>query len=164
MITGRSPGATPLLNLLFCLRHLAFQSSCSSTVQREILLLSLTPAPFGSPGPHPRPSARGPWPGGLLPPEPTLEHRPPVPVECLDDEGLDVVVGGDGLLRARPARLVLPSGVVRLSVALGPWLGDERWWEPPGRRAARLQVVAEGGSAHVLLRREGRWWLEATYD
>jgi len=121
-------------------------------------------APFGSPGPHPRPSARGPWPGGLLPPEPTLEHRPPVPVECLDDEGLDVVVGGDGLLRARPARLVLPSGVVRLSVALGPWLGDERWWEPPGRRAARLQVVAEGGSAHVLLRREGRWWLEATYD
>lgn len=120
--------------------------------------------PFGSPGPHARSTAPGPWPGGLLPPEPALEHRPPVAVGCLDDEGSDVAVGGDGLLGAWPARLVLPGGPVPVAAALGPWVGDERWWEPPGRRAARLQVVTEGGSAHVLVRRQGRWWLEATYD
>jgi protein ImuB len=47
----------------------------------------------------------------------------------------------------------------------GPWTADERWWDPDGcRRLARLQVVLDGGNAHLLLREGGRWWLEASYD
>jgi protein ImuB len=121
--------------------------------------------PLGSSWPGSSPSSAGlPWPGGLLPPEPALEHRPPLAVECLDDDGVEVVVAGDGLLRSSPAVLVVAGTAVPVVRALGPWIGDERWWEPPGRRAARLQVVTEGGAAHVLVRRQGQWWLEATYD
>jgi protein ImuB len=47
----------------------------------------------------------------------------------------------------------------------GPWLLDERWWDPPvRRRRARFQVVTAGGRAHLLVVEDGQWWLEATYD
>jgi protein ImuB len=47
----------------------------------------------------------------------------------------------------------------------GPWLYDERWWDPIGhRRRARFQVVLEDGTAHLLTIEAGRWWVEATYD
>ncbi len=47
----------------------------------------------------------------------------------------------------------------------GPWPADERWWDPTGhRRRARLQVLLEDGSAHLLVLECGRWGIEATYD
>jgi protein ImuB len=47
----------------------------------------------------------------------------------------------------------------------GPWLLDERWWDPPvRRRRARFQVVTADGRAHLLVVEDGQWWLEATYD
>ncbi len=46
----------------------------------------------------------------------------------------------------------------------GPWLLDERWWDPlTARRRVRFQVVTADGAAY-LLGLEGSWWVEATYD
>ena len=39
----------------------------------------------------------------------------------------------------------------------GPWPLDERWWDiERRRRRARVQVVLEGGTAHVLVIGDGR--------
>jgi protein ImuB len=47
----------------------------------------------------------------------------------------------------------------------GPWPADERWWDPAAaRRRARLQVLLDDGTAHLLVLERGRWRLEATYD
>ena len=47
----------------------------------------------------------------------------------------------------------------------GPWPVDERWWDATGRRrVARLQVLLEDGSAHLLLLERGQWAVEASYD
>jgi protein ImuB len=47
----------------------------------------------------------------------------------------------------------------------GPWPADERWWDPAAaRRRARLQVLLDDGTAHLLVLEHGRWHLEATYD
>jgi protein ImuB len=47
----------------------------------------------------------------------------------------------------------------------GPWPADERWWDPAAaRRRARLQVLLDDGTAHLLVIEQGRWRLEATYD
>jgi protein ImuB len=56
-----------------------------------------------------------------------------------------------------------PSGAV--TGWSGPWPTDERWWDPAAaRRRARLQVLLEDGTAHLLVLEQGRWYLEATYD
>ena len=59
-----------------------------------------------------------------------------------------------------------PSASVDEVVAwAGPWLADERWWDPPAhRRRARFQVVTADGRAHLLAIEGGCWWAEATYD
>ena len=46
----------------------------------------------------------------------------------------------------------------------GPWPVEERWWDAGGRRKARLQVVLEDGTAHLLGREGGCWWVEAAYE
>ena len=109
-----------------------------------------------------------PWPGRLPPPSPALVHTVPVPVEVLGPDGEPVGVTGRGRCTAVPSRLRLPaaagSSVVILGWA-GPWPADERWWDPvTARRRARLQVLLEDGTAHLLVLEQGRWCLEATYD
>jgi protein ImuB len=47
----------------------------------------------------------------------------------------------------------------------GPWLLDERWWDPrAGRRRARFQLMGEDGTAHLCFIEGNQWWIEATYD
>lgn len=47
----------------------------------------------------------------------------------------------------------------------GPWPVEERWWDATGRRrVARLQVLLEDGSAHLLVLERGEWAVEASYD
>jgi len=77
-----------------------------------------------------------------------------------------VGVDGRGTVSAHPSRVVVGGGT---SVAVrgwaGPWVVDERWWDPVAhRRRARFQVVLADGSAHLLAVEAGTWWLEATYD
>ena len=109
-----------------------------------------------------------PWPGRLPPPSPALVHPVPVVVEILDHDGGEVGVTGRGRCTSHPARLVLPFAASTSGVIVGwsgPWPADERWWDPAAaRRRARLQILLEDGTAHLLFLERGRWHLEATYD
>ncbi|HEX7131643.1 MAG TPA: hypothetical protein VF228_03665 [Iamia sp.] len=108
-----------------------------------------------------RPDLAGPWPGRLPPPSPTLVHADPAPVDLLDDEGRPVRVSGRGLVSAAPARL----GRHPVVGWAGPWPVVEQWWDPDrARRRARVQVVLDDGTAHLLTLEDGAWTLEATYD
>ena len=112
-----------------------------------------------SPGAVPTPEA--PWPGAVPHPPPATVHDPLVPVEVVDASGVTVGVDGRQRLSAPPAR-VGGEGVVAWA---GPWLADERWWDPAAhRRRARLQVRCANGTALLVVREGGRWWQEATYD
>ena len=107
-----------------------------------------------------------PWPGRLPPPAPGLVHFDPLPVEVCDGEGIPVVVDERGQVSSEPRRLSIRTGVwIEVLSWAGPWPADERWWDPSGRcRRARLQLVTDGGMAHLCSVRGGQWWLEATYD
>ncbi len=107
-----------------------------------------------------------PWPGQVPDPAPALVHHDPVLVDVLDPDGRVVGVSGRGLLSADPHRLVDAAGATHEVVSwAGPWVADERWWDPAAhRRRARLQVVTDGGAAHRVVLEGRRWRLEATYD
>ena len=112
--------------------------------------------------------------GGRIPRGPARSRRrrrPPCrpsrwPARWWTPMGSAVGVGGRGSASAAPARLSVGGGPwVEVVGWAGPWLADERWWDPPAhRRRARFQVVAADGNAHLLAVENGRWWVEATYD
>ncbi len=105
-----------------------------------------------------------PWPGRLRRPSPAIIHRPARTADLCDRDGRPVTVSGRGLLSAAPAALAVEDGpFVEILRWAGPWPLEERWWEPGGRRRARLQVILADGEAHVVCREAGGWWLEATY-
>ncbi|WP_029135671.1 DNA polymerase Y family protein [Nakamurella lactea] len=134
-----------------------------------------------------------PWPGALPAPSPTRLADPSRPggqqagrerigatrrVELLDDVGRPVLLTGRGLLSATP---VAVDGR-QIAGWAGPWLVDERWWEPnqppaslvaaPPQVAARMQVLCRDGP--VLLLRyltaasvqspAQPWQIEGVYD
>jgi protein ImuB len=110
-----------------------------------------------------------PWPGSLPAPSPALVPKEPRTVVVLDEAGGEVGVSGRGELSEPPASVVLGAGTggsrVRVEGWAGPWPVDERWWDGSAhRRRARLQVLLEGGKAHLLSLEGGKWQLEATYD
>lgn len=109
---------------------------------------------------------RAPWPGAPPPPSPALVHTPPLPAELLDERGVPVRVSGRGVPSGVPARLAVAGGPWERVVAwAGPWLVDERWWDPAARvRRARWQVRTAGGAAHLVVLEGGRCRVEATYD
>ena len=120
-------------------------------------------------------TASQPWPGGLPRPMPSVVHPLPLPAEVLDATGAAVRVSGRGEPSGVPARLVLrsPGGVGRSSGGPageeivgwgGPWLLDERWWDPvEHHRQARLQILTASGHAHLAVLEGGSWWVEASY-
>jgi protein ImuB len=89
-------------------------------------------------------------------------------VEILGPDGAPVGVTGRGRCTAVPSLLVTQiagSPPVEILGWAGPWPVDERWWDPAAaRRRARLQVLLEDGTAHLVVLELGRWRLEATYD
>jgi protein ImuB len=112
-----------------------------------------------------RPADRpAPWPGRLSHPSPAIVHQPPRPADLCDADGQPVEVSARGLLSSPPAALAVENGPLEEIVRwAGPWPVEERWWEAGGRRRARIQVVLGGGSAHVVCRESGAWWVEASY-
>jgi len=105
-----------------------------------------------------------PWPGQVPTPAPVLVYSPTLPALVVDADGRPVGVTADGMVSAAPARLSI-TGERWVGVAgwAGPWPADERWWSTR-RRRARMQVVTVDGTAHLLIRERGGWWLQGTYD
>ncbi len=111
------------------------------------------------------PRDAGPWPGRLPSPSPATVLGVPVPIDVLDTQGRPVIVNARGSTSTGPARLVTGTRLQTVIAWAGPWLADERWWDPPAhRRRARFQMLTATGAAHLVAWEGGRWWLEATYD
>jgi protein ImuB len=118
-------------------------------------------------------AVEAPWPGGLPAPSPSKVLVDPTPVVVLDREAEGVRVDGRGQLSGPP--VWVDGGADRASGTqplrrrvlqwAGPWTAEQRWWDPlTSRRRARLQVVLDDGTAHLLSLERGRWSIEATYD
>jgi protein ImuB len=122
--------------------------------------------PMGEAEPIPDTALVRPWPGQVPPPSPALVWDPPVSAAVVDHEGRPVGVDGRGMVTGTPRRLSIGGGRWRrLSGWAGPWLYDERWWDPVGhRRRARFQMTLDDGTAHLVALEAGQWWVEATYD
>jgi hypothetical protein len=104
-----------------------------------------------------------PWPGRIPRPAPTLVHARPPSADLVGADGRPVGVSSHGEATAVPARLSIDGGSWRKVHAwAGPWPIDERWWAAR-RRRAHLQVLTASG-AHLLVREQRCWWVEATYD
>jgi protein ImuB len=107
-----------------------------------------------------------PWPGRVPAPAPAIVYAEPVPAEVVDASGATVVVDGRGLLGSLPSRVRVRDRAWSVITAwAGPWLVDERWWDPAAhRRLVRLQATTDQGAAYLLRLTGGRWWVEAIYD
>ncbi len=105
-----------------------------------------------------------PWPGALPAPSPAQLFTDRV-IEVIDADGAPVGVSGRGEATAAPAWIDLDGRRPRRVAAwAGPWLLEERWWDPEStRRRARFQVVDEDGQALLVYLEAGRWWLAGTY-
>ncbi len=103
------------------------------------------------------------WPGSIPAPAPSIVHEHPLDVELLDEVGEPVMVTGRGEVSATPLTLVDGSRSRAVSAWAGPWPLHERWWSPTGRRSARLQVVLDDGTAHLVAVQRRQWSIEATY-
>lgn len=105
-----------------------------------------------------------PWPGQLPAPSP-VELFAERTIAVVDDEGVAVTVSGRGELSGEPAQICQDGRTWKPVVAwAGPWLLDERWWDPErARRRARFQLVDDDGHAVLAYVQQGRWWLAGTY-
>jgi protein ImuB len=117
-------------------------------------------------GASPGGSAEQPWPGSIPGPQPAVVYRHPLPAQVVDRSDVPVGVNGRGAVSSPPARVSIDGGRwVAVEAWAGPWLVDERWWDPVAhRRRARFQVVDEAGEAHLLALEAGLWWAEGLYD
>lgn len=105
-----------------------------------------------------------PWPGRLPAPSP-VELFSEYQIDVRDASGNAVVVSGRGHVSAEPASVCCDGKTHKTVVAwAGPWLLDERWWDPErARRRARFQLVDDTGNAILVYVQKGRWWLAGTY-
>jgi protein ImuB len=109
-------------------------------------------------------SGDGPWPGGSPPPSPAVVFAEPLDAEVVDEHGGAVRVSGRGEVSASPAALVVRGAARPLRTWAGPWLIDQRWWEPRRhRRVAQFQVVTDDGEAYLVAAERQGWWILAAY-
>ncbi len=120
---------------------------------------------------------REPWPGQIPAPSPARIHPDPLPADLLDEHGRSIGVNARGELSGAPHRIRIAaqdgsrssrSGrAEQRSIAqwAGPWTAEQRWWDPlTRRRRARLQVVLDDKTAHLLALERQAWAVEASYD
>jgi protein ImuB len=105
------------------------------------------------------------WPGAVPPPAPPLVPPESYPAELRDRAGQSVTVSGRARLTGQPARLTVRGETLRVTGWAGPWVYDERWWDPAGhRRRARLQCMTGDGRAWLLAVEGGSWRVEGVYQ
>ncbi len=105
-----------------------------------------------------------PWPGKIPPPAPAEVGSLVGSVFVLDEAAEEVTVSGRGVMPTDPVWLVIGSKEHQITSWAGPWPADERWWDPGShRRRARMQVVLEDATAHLLTVEQQEWTIEATY-
>ncbi len=106
-----------------------------------------------------------PWPGSLPAPSPTRVLAEPIPIDVLDTDDRVITVTGRGLLSAPPAVLAARGRRLEVERWAGPWVVDERWWDPETHtRQARLQVITVDGRAHLVALVHGAWSITAQWD
>ena len=107
-----------------------------------------------------------PWPGQLPVPSPATVYDVWPTAVVRSAEGVVVGVDGRGFINAIPTRLKVDADTeVEVASWAGPWLLDERWWDPANaKRRARMQVTTINGDAYLLALEKQRWWVEARYD
>ena len=105
-----------------------------------------------------------PWPGQLPAPSP-VELFVDRSIQVVDARGDALQVSGRGKVSGSPARVCLDGRRWKNVVSwAGPWLLDERWWDPErSRRRARFQLVDDDGNALLIYIQKGHWWLAGTY-
>lgn len=106
-----------------------------------------------------------PWPGRLPEPAPSavLAGRPAVTLE--DAAGDAVWVTERGAFSASPTLLRWGRRSWQLRGWAGPWLLDERWWDPAqSRRSARAQVLLDEPKALLLIFVGASWAVEGVYE
>jgi protein ImuB len=111
-----------------------------------------------------------PWPGRLPSPSPALVFAEPLVATVFDAAGAEVGVSGRHTVDAVPYQVsVAGRAPRRVRGWAGPWSVDERWWQPDGgARRTRLQVLVDDGdhgeAGLLLIRENGRWTVEGTYE
>ena len=103
-------------------------------------------------------------PAGHLHRHPSVVFTEPLDAEVVDEHGGPIRVSGRGEVSASPAALVVHGAARPLRTWAGPWLIDQRWWEPRRhRRVAQFQVVTDDGEAYLVAAERQGWWILAVY-
>jgi len=148
------------------------QSGGGRGVEQSVALVSWSSGIQNHPSAANHPSVRRTdqemWSGSLPAPHPLVVYPTPLTATLVDVDNQIVDVSGDAQLSAEPHALCF-GDVAGRRVAIaswaGPWPVQERWWDARRRkRYARLQVVDESGTAYVVQRANGQWFLTAMYD
>ncbi len=131
--------------------------------------------------PVPAHPADQPWPGSISSAAPTrwptltptTIFPTPLPAKVLDEDGSQVSVSARGALSGTPIAFRLDPGpqvadsnkLHPITAWAGPWLIDERWWDPATTsRRARFQFVTADTRAWLFTLHQTTWHAEATYD
>ncbi|WP_019202449.1 DNA polymerase Y family protein [Tsukamurella sp. 1534] len=121
--------------------------------------------------PVPARDTEAPWPGRMPEPSPSVLLTGAA-VAVTDAAGESVRVTERGAFTSEPTHLAWGSRGWALSWWAGPWLVDERWWEPGAAAAeprARAQVLLEAAPGKddgraLLLQYAGGWEVEGVYE
>ncbi len=104
---------------------------------------------------------------------PTTIFPTPLPAQVLAEDGTEVSVSARGALSGTPTafrlapdpRVADSNKLHPITAWAGPWLVDERWWDPGTEsRRARFQFTTADTRAWLFTLHQTTWQAEATYD
>jgi protein ImuB len=104
---------------------------------------------------------------------PTTIFPAPLAAQVVDEDGIQVSVSARGALSGTPTafrlapdpRVADSNKIHPITTWAGPWLVDERWWDPrPDSRRARFQFTTADTRAWLFTLHQTTWQAEATYD
>ncbi|MGC0365161.1 protein ImuB [Rhodococcus sp. 27YEA15] len=106
-----------------------------------------------------------PWPGQVPAPSPGAIFVDNPRVRLGDAAGNAVYVTERGVFSSSPARLGWGSKEWAVQGWAGPWVVDERWWDPSAARAAaRAQILLVESRALLVIFEDEYWSVEGVYE